>query len=126
MTQERPHKSERFWFVTIFSLFGPIIWTLHLGAIYGVQHVACALSPRADSLLALLVTLGATFAALFALAFFGLRPALLRRWMSRVGLSASVSDFLVAVARLLVLLSFFGVLWEGAAALFIAECPALR
>lgn len=117
---------EKFWRATVYSLFGPLLWTFHFGLVYGGQHVACAQTVSADPALIKTGIVAATIAVGAPLLFASLRP---RSLMKLFGLADDGADsriFFVRTMSALSLLSLFGVIWAGAAAAFLPACPALR
>lgn len=107
----------------IYLLYGPLLWALHLFAIYGPQSLFCtrgmagAVGPT--------VTAATLVAGLLLLvAIVSPRPVarLLRadRW------EESQQGFLDRVMRLLSALSLFGVLAGGATILLLPACGGLR
>jgi hypothetical protein len=124
MTRERSNLYRVVFGPMLLSLAGLLVWTLHFGAIYAVQHVACTASGAGGSAIAEFV-LAATVAALAALGTAAwAAPRLLRSAAARD--RDDLGRFLVAVTRWLVLLSALGVIWAGVSVLFVASCPALR
>ncbi len=118
---------EHFWRATLFSLFGPLLWTAHFGLVYGGQHVGCATPVSLDPAWVIGGIVAATFAAAAPLLVGAVWPHRLARLFGLTETDNSgVYPFLVGATRLLSLLSLFGVLWAGAAAAFLPSCPALR
>jgi hypothetical protein len=104
----------------LFGLLGPLVWSLHFGAIYLGHHLACetALRGRAIDVFVLAITgLG-----LGVLAFGTVAPRVLRRLAGLGDSGGDLDAFLLAAMRTLCLLSFVGVLWAGAAVLLVAAC----
>ena len=117
--------TEGFWRATLFALLGPLVWSIHLGLIYLVQHVGCAVFGRAANTIDALIIL-LTFAGILLLAIYRPSP----RWTAkffpaqRVGEAQAV--FLTRVTQLLNLLAIIAVFWQGAVVLLLPTCAALR
>jgi hypothetical protein len=97
-------------------LLGPIVWALHLTAVYGAHALLCARGSAAAGVpviavatLAALAPLGVAFAALW-----------------RAGEAESTQRFQRRVAVLLIVLSAVGIVWAGATVMFVAACAPLR
>jgi len=118
---------EGFWTATLFSLAGPQVWTLHLGLVYGFQHVICAaFADGYESLFVRGFILAVTAIALFALFTAGTWPNSAKKIRVWARVSQRQALFLTRISQSLMLLSLFAVFWQGAAVLFFSECPALR
>lgn len=113
---DRPVFGEAF-----YGLLGPLVWALHFGAIYLGHHLACETALRGGRAIDLFV-LAVTGVAALVLGFGVAAPRITRRLMRLSDTSHSIDTFMTAAMRVLSLLSLFGVLWAGAAALFVAAC----
>lgn len=122
-----PPGVEKFWIVTFLSLAGPLIWAIHFGFVYGVQHLLCSsIAPGANETPLTIFVMAATIGALIPLAFLGLWPSRAYE-IAGIRLQAeAASAFLIGAMRAATLLSVTGVLWVGAAALFVGGCTSLR
>lgn len=102
-----------------FMLLGPILWALHLTAIYGSQSLLCArgmAGPVPDLIFAATaVTLGLMAVCLLA-------PERLRAAMRASGWPPEQQYFHERVAMLLHILSAFGVAAAGAGAFLVGPC----
>ncbi|CAA9891469.1 conserved membrane hypothetical protein [Candidatus Methylobacter favarea] len=118
--------SERSVGTLVLSLAGLLIWALHFAIVYGVQHVACAaLAANRAAFWVHTTLIVATVAALLALLLAIIRPDIVLP-MDRNGRALQhAGTFLLGLMRGLALLSFFGVLWSGAAVLFLPACGSL-
>ena len=115
----------------LWLLTGPLVWSAHLLLVYGPQAALCAfrltgiagIDPLLVRGLVLAVTVLAALALVLALRW----PARAARTL-RAGsfLEGDNGAFLIAVMRLLAVLSLAGVLWAGAVALPLPACPQLR
>lgn len=111
-----------------FYLFGPLVWAGHLAFVYGPQSAMCAFGgggPQTGT--AVVWVLGGVTAASLAViatafAFPGLLAIVLR--FRRV--TEGEADFAISVMRFLAFLSFAGVAFAGAAALFLDPCAQMR
>lgn len=119
-------RGERFWRATLFSLLGPLLWALHFGAVYGGQHVACAAETGLSFQLIRTGIISATAVVAAPLLFASIAPRRTLKIFGLCGYDEPMRCFLAGTMRLLSLLSFFGVVWAGSAALFLDACPALR
>ncbi|MAW82104.1 MAG: hypothetical protein CMI63_17845 [Parvularcula sp.] len=117
---------EQFWRATLYSLFGPLLWTLHFALVYGGQHVACAAPVSAASAWITGGIIAATIIIAIPLSVASFRADVLAKLFALSDSNVDTSRFLVRAMRLLSLLSLFGVIWAGAAAAFLPACPALR
>jgi hypothetical protein len=126
MTTLKHPFSERSVGTLLLSLAGPLIWALHFAVVYGVQHVACATlgGHRADFWIHASVII-ATVVALLALLVTIIKPNVVLRMDRDGGMSQNTRALLPGIMRLLALLSFFGVLWAGAAVFFLPACGSL-
>lgn len=118
----RPHASAIR--TLIYIAFGPLIWALHLTAVYGAHALLCArgIAPA----VALAVVLGVTAVALVLLASAIAVPRS-ARWIVRIGAEdGGDGGFHDRLMRLLAALSAFGVAWAGAAAVIVPACAQLR
>lgn len=108
-------------------LAGPIAWAVHLSLVYGFQSLACSVvqSPLPQRVAGYdsvqLAILAATVGVLVLL--FGV--ILVIRSVRR-SQTLQLPRFQWRVALLLALLASFGILAQGAAALMLPGCPALR
>lgn len=113
-----------------YLLVGPIIWAAHLLLVYGPQSALCAL--RADGVitiapLAVTALVGVlTVMSMAALALVLWRPRQVARLLHFETAAESDRHFAISVMRLLTALSFAGVTWAGAVALFLDPCAQLR
>ena len=109
---------------------GPIVWALHFAGVYGLQSVACTLTRGRLEPIVLgldwiqLTVLALTAAAVLLIA--GLPWLAPWRHLGRSADERELDSFLGVVMALLALLSVFGVIAAGAAALALPSCPALR
>lgn len=107
----------------IYLLYGPILWGLHLFAIYGPQSLYCTRG-LAGAVVPTITAATLAFGLLLLVAIVAPRPVarLLRadRW------DAPQQGFLDRVMRLLSALSLFGVLAGGATILLLPACGGLR
>jgi hypothetical protein len=117
---------EQFWRATLFSLLGPLLWALHFGAVYGGQHVACAPPVSLSPALIRIAIVVATLAAAAPLLAGAVAPQRVMNVFSLTGYEDATRRFLAGTMRILCLLSLFGVVWAGSAALLLGACPALR
>ena len=115
-----PLASRRIFSATAFSLFGPLIWALHLALVYGVHHVACRTGGSETTIAGFI--LAATVAASLVLVAAALRPAWLATLLRAPPGDDPLRPFLDAVMRWLVVLSVAGIVWAGAATGFIGAC----
>jgi hypothetical protein len=114
----------------ILLLAGPIVWAAHLGIVYFSQSMLCAhglagvriagfglvpLTIVAASLLALAIVAAAAAFAGWA------RTASLDYWWTRAD-----AGYERRVTLVLLLLSALGILWAGATAFVVPDCPMLR
>jgi hypothetical protein len=111
-----------------YMLVGPIIWAAHLLLVYGPQSALCVF--RADGMilapLAITALVGVlTVISMAALALILWRPRQIARLL-RFEAAESDRRFAISVTRLLTALSFAGVTWAGAVALFLDPCAQLR
>lgn len=107
----------------LYLLLGPILWAGHLTAIYGTQSVLCA-KAAADAVPAIIAVVTALALALIAVAV--LAPSRTARLFAGSAWSESTQRFMRNAMVTLALLSAFGIAAQGAIALFIPTCPALR
>jgi hypothetical protein len=114
----------------LYLLVGPIIWAAHLLLVYGPQSALCAF--RADGMItvapfvitALVGVL--TVISMAALALILWRPRQVARLLRFNAAAEADRRFAISVTRLLTALSFAGVTWAGAVALFLDPCAQLR
>ncbi|MGJ0484568.1 MAG: hypothetical protein ACR65R_08550 [Methylomicrobium sp.] len=111
----------------VIALTGPsIIWALHFGLVYGIQPVFCVvLGGDLAGFWAQMAVLGITVAALLALLLLIFKPDVVLRLEREGAARTSAGSFLTRVMQLLALLSVFGVLLGGSAALFLPACAAI-
>lgn len=119
----RPASDPRFIRLTLTSMAGPLIWSLHFGAVYGGQHVAChglgaGTAPIRWGIVA------ATLAACLALGAIALYARKLVQ-PAPPG-DPDVPAFLYSVSLWLIGLSLFAALASGLAGLMLPACPSLR
>jgi hypothetical protein len=107
----------------LYIAFGPLVWGLHLAAMYGPQALLCA---RGLSGGVALVVAGSTLPAVAVLAFALLAPATLARAMAAGGWPEPQQRFIRMLMLALSALSLFGVAAAGAAALILPACAVLR
>lgn len=118
-----PGSDPRFIRLTLTSMAGPLIWALHFGAVYGGQHVACAVSASG----ALPVRTGIVVATLIAcLVLLAVGVAARKLVQPAPPASEDVPAFLHSVTLWLLGLSLFAVLASGLAGLMLPGCPSLR
>ncbi|MGK9167661.1 hypothetical protein KXR53_15255 [Inquilinus limosus] len=107
----------------VFLMWGLVVWGLQLTAIYVGHAWLCALGAPADAtaLLAVVLTILAV-AAILPVAWSPSRPAAL------AGLKEPAGDLrhLMAIARVVALLSIVAAIWTGATAIFIKACELAR
>lgn len=108
----------------VYVLFGPVVWALHLTAIYGAQLLCAGASTNADIIVPIVV--GATAAALALLTATIWRPGLAGRPLGVCTRSSDERQFLDRLMRLLAALSIPGVAWAGATAFILEPCAPLR
>jgi hypothetical protein len=119
----RPASDTRFEWLTLISLSGPLIWSLHFGGVYGGQHVACETGLAGE----MVIRSGIALATLAAIAALGLIFLLARRNMNTSQpASSDTTVFLRAVTIGLLGLSLFGVLATALAGVMLPVCPNLR
>lgn len=110
--------------VTFYALLGPVVWSLHFGAIYGALHVWCEIRVGSDGGVAKFAIAAATLLALALLAcgakFLG------GRIIDPAAVADETKGFLHGTMKALALLSALAIVWAGAAAFFLPECAALR
>ncbi|EIC28365.1 MULTISPECIES: hypothetical protein [Methylomicrobium] len=123
MTASKPPVSEKSVGTVAIALVGPsFVWGLHFAAVYAIQSLFCdILGGGRAAHAAQTAVIAATVAALLILLLPIAKPDAVLR-MKRPEKSLS---FLAGVMRLLALLSFFGVLWAGSAALLVPACAPL-
>jgi hypothetical protein len=107
------------------AILAPLVWMLHLLAVYVLAAYACALSPasgeRTSASIIVPGTVAATVAALAVLAGLGVYCY---RWWPPPDSSprASLAPFLSAVAVLLGVISALAIMWVAAPALLTPAC----
>jgi uncharacterized membrane protein YjgN (DUF898 family) len=123
MTASKSPFSEKSVGTVAIALVGPsFVWGLHFAAVYAIQSLFCDIFGGSRAAYqAQMAVIAATVAALLILLLLIAKPAAVLR-MNRPETSLS---FLAGVMRLLALLSFFGVLWAGSAALLVPACTQL-
>lgn len=112
-----------------YMLFGPIVWALHLTAVYGSHALLCARGATQAVLglsLPAFAVLAATAAALALLVVAIFAPGALRRIARIPDSDGRERGFQDRLAALLAVLSAFGVIWAGATALLLPACLLLR
>ncbi|WP_425409837.1 hypothetical protein [Hyphococcus sp.] len=114
----------KFWPLTILSLSGPILWSLHFGLLYAGQHTVCAAIDAGSGFLSVFVVVTTILfgSGLTAIGMFAGRLLLL----AGVVADNPLNEFLLYTTRFLIVLSLIGVLWAGASALFPFACAGLR
>jgi hypothetical protein len=106
-----------------YLLLGPLIWAVQLTLIYGGHTLLCvAESPPASPMALVAGTTAAAFLATAVALFF--RTALARGF--GIGPDAAGRGTLVALARLLDLLSLFAIAWSGSTIALLEACVAAR
>lgn len=115
----------------LYLLSGPLVWAGHLFLVYAPQSVLCASRitgiTDVDTLLIRAVVGVATVLSAAALVLALRLPRNLARLLRAAAfLEGENSQFMISVMRLLAALSLAGVLWAGAAALFLDPCLQLR
>jgi hypothetical protein len=107
-------------------IFGPIVWMLHLAAVYGGVSLTCLGRESRTAMLGLdaaqLTVIGATLAAFAILC----APVALRIVAHRQYNGLPARDAHARVTALLIALSAVGVAWAGSTIFFIPACTALR
>jgi hypothetical protein len=123
MITSKPPSSEKSVGTVAIALVGPsFIWGLHFAVVYAMQPLFCeVIGGSRAGYWAQIGVIAATAAALLALLFLVAKPGA----VLRVNRSEVSGPFLAGVMRLLALLSCFGVLWAGAAALVLPACASL-
>ena len=113
---------------TAYLLLGPLVWSVHLLAIYAPQPTLCAAlaAGALDGTAIRLFVLAATAVAVLILAVALWRPARIRRLLRAAGRGETELRFQDRVMRLLCLLSIVAIAWEGATALLLSPCLQLR
>lgn len=116
--------------VLVFLFSGPVLWFIHLLTVYGLEIALCGEEPadvRGDPgtwIPPLVVAV--TLPAMAALILMIVSPRLAAR-LSLLKPDDSVQwRFVLEAARLLAILSAFGVGWAGMAGLLVEACTALR
>lgn len=127
MTTPKPPFHEKSVGTVVIALTAPsLIWAVHFGLVYGIQPVFCViLGGDRAGFWAQLAVLGITVAALLALLLLIFKPDAVLRLNGEGATPTSAGSFLTRVMQLLALLSVFGVLWGGSAALFLPACVAI-
>lgn len=115
-----PLPAARIFNATAYCLFGPLIWSLHLGVVYVVHEMACHGAAQSSRSIAAFV-LSATVLATAALIAAWLTPKRLAALL-RFPTHDVPMQFLTPVMRWLVILSICGIVWAGAGALLVASC----
>lgn len=115
-----PLPARRIFGATAYSLFGLWVWALHLALVYAVHHVACRTAGSEPWIAVFIVAVTAGGAAVLVAA--ALWPAWLV-WLVRAPApDDSLRPFLDAVMRWLAALGLAGIIWAGAALVFIDTC----
>ncbi|WP_020158316.1 hypothetical protein [Methylobacter marinus] len=110
----------------LIAMAGPLVWALHFAVVYGTQHVVCAtLAGSRAAFWVYLAVFAATAVALPVLLLLIAKPGIARHTVRRGAVTKRAQAFLTGIMRLLALLSFFGVLWAGSAALLLPACASL-
>lgn len=113
-----------------YLLIGPIIWAAHLLLVYGLRSALCAL--RADAMIAAdpfvisALVSAITAVSMAALALALMLPRQVARLLRFNAAAKTDRRFANSVMRLLAALSFAGVTWAGAMAMFLDRCDQLR
>jgi hypothetical protein len=105
---------------TAFSLFGLLVWALHLAVSYGAHHVVCQVG--SDGSPAVMIVAAATVIAVAVLTIAALKPEWLASVLRAPGRTDPLRPFLDSIMRWLVVLSLAGIVWSGAALGFIDAC----
>lgn len=124
---KRAQAPGQFFAFLLAGLAGPLLWAVHLVLVYLGQHVACyavALSAAQTFVTWFVATVTAVILLLLVIPL--VQPAFFRSLIFMENLKRETGDFILWTARLMALLAFFGVFWQGAAVFFLAECAALR
>lgn len=127
MKVSRSPLSEKSIGTVLIALAGPLtIWALHFAVVYGIHPVFCVIvgGSRAGLSMQIAVFI-ATLAALLALLALIFKPEGVIPDARDESTQENPLSFLIGVMRLLSLLSLFGVLWAGSAAIFLPACQSL-
>ena len=110
-----------------YVLLGPILWSAHFAAMYGVQSTACAVggSAAAGPVVATVAAL-ATAVVLLLLAGAVVRARTVGGWLHARPWPNPAQQFCDSAMRLLAMLSCVGTIWAGATVLLVPACPPLR
>lgn len=111
--------------VLLITLAGPLIWGAHFGIVYAAHHLICLLAGNSAAFWAQLAVIMATVAAVLALLLAIFKPEIMQHRVRYETAQKISRSFLTSVMRLLALLSVFGVLWAGSAALLLPACESI-
>jgi hypothetical protein len=126
---ERSTKDPPLAVAILILLFGPILWAGHLFLVYAFQSATCAITGVTATMSRAAVAAPVILLTLAVAAFLALA---LWRFRSFAWLLPDETHnfrnqrFSTQVGRLLILLSLVGVVWTGAAALFLDPCGQIR
>ena len=122
MREAEAAAAEPYWTLTLACLLGPSLWTVQFAVMYAASHFTCALATSADAA-ALVRWITGAITLITALPLVLL---LVPGWFTNLDRRRSVDGhnlkFLETVARGLILLSLFGVIWGGVATLYLPAC----
>lgn len=113
--------SGNFWRATLAALVGPLVWALHLALVYGGQHLLCARGAAHNTVL-WLVIISSIVAVMLLVPLLVASAPVLQRLLGGDQRPEPTQQFLLAIMRLLVLLSLAGIIWAGVAALLLPGC----
>jgi hypothetical protein len=119
----KPQRSPELIPVTVLCLGPMLVWGLHFGAVYVVDHIACAAYEAGAEPVVRLTIAIATLLALALLALWGLAAP---RRLAGSALGKQTTAFFATVTRLLALLAAVAVVWTGTALFLLPACGALR
>lgn len=110
---------------------GPLAWAGHLLLVYAPQAALCAFrltgTAAVETSIVRVMVIGVTVLAASAMiAAIAAPRALARLLRATAFLEGGNGRFMIAVMRLLAVLSLAGVAWAGSAALVLPPCPVLR
>ncbi|MEF3077040.1 hypothetical protein V2P20_18590 [Methylobacter sp. Wu1] len=111
--------------ILLITLAGPLIWGVHFGMVYALHHFICLLTGNSAAFWAQSAIIAATLAALLALLLAVFKPEIIQRLVRYETAQKISQSFLTGVMRLMALLSVFGVLWAGSAALLLPACESI-
>jgi hypothetical protein len=107
----------------LYIVFGPLVWALHLLAIYGPQALLCARGVPGGVPIVVAI---ATLLSILPLAFALYAPGALARGMAASGWPETQQRFIERLMLTLSVLALFAVAAAGATVLVLPACSALR